>query len=55
MILDPICNYCKNYTKNLKCEAFPEGIPDVILVGDNDHNKPLSDQKNEIIFEGIND
>ena len=46
----PICNTCKNHINGLKCKAFDE-IPDSILFGDNDHSKPLSGQKNNIIFE----
>jgi hypothetical protein len=34
----------------LKCAAFPDGIPEVILLGKNNHSKPLKNQKNNIIF-----
>ena len=33
------------------CKAFPDGIPDEILSGDNDHSKPLPGQQNDIVFE----
>lgn len=46
----PICNQCKNYIDDLKCKAFTL-IPDEILVGDNDHSKPLPGQRNKITFE----
>lgn len=49
-----ICLKCKNYIKNGKCKAFEE-IPLEIINGDNDHSKPLPDQKNDIIFEPINE
>ena len=48
----PICNGCKNHIDGLKCKAF-EIIPDEILFGENDHSKPLPDQKNDIVFEPI--
>lgn len=34
-----------------ECEAFPDGIPNIILSGKNDHSKPLPGQKNNIVFE----
>ena len=39
--------------KTLKCPAFPYGIPEEILNGENDHTKPLWDQKHNIVFEPI--
>jgi len=35
------------------CDAFPmpDGIPDEITSGENEHSKPLSYQKNNIVFE----
>lgn len=47
----PICHDCKNYLGELKCAAFPEGIPEIILNGENDHSEPLKDQENDIVFE----
>jgi hypothetical protein len=29
----------------LKCKAFPEGIPDEILINGNKHNKPFKGDK----------
>ncbi|HEV8079563.1 MAG TPA: hypothetical protein VGP43_02540 [Chitinophagaceae bacterium] len=46
-----LCNICKNYLGDLKCQAFPQGIPEQILNGENNHTEPLSDQDNEIVFE----
>jgi len=50
----PICFNCKyyiGYENGLyKCEAF-ENIPDIILFGEDNHSKPLKDQKNNIVFE----
>ena len=35
------------------CEAFPDGIPDNILIGEFDHTKKHPDQDNNILFEPI--
>lgn len=66
MISEPRCftRRCKHYTGIIQdnedesterpaCEAFPNGIPDEIAYGDNEHLKPLPDQGNPIIFEAI--
>ena len=45
-----VCFNCKNLTLN-GCTAFPEGIPNEILSGENDHTKPLPEQGNDIVFE----
>ena len=45
------CLSCKNYIIDLKCLAFPESIPEEILLGENDHSKPILGQVNEIVFE----
>ena len=57
MLIIPQCyfNKCEHYlgTENKSepfdeskefncCEAFPEGIPDEIAYGDNDHTKPFN-------------
>ncbi len=39
----PSCNNCKHYFRDkpgATCAAFPDGIPDAILTGENDHRKP---------------
>jgi hypothetical protein len=46
-----LCNGCKNYLGLLICLAFPDGIPDEILTGGNDHSKPLPGQDNDIVYE----
>lgn len=33
------------------CKAFPEGIPDSIAYGSNDHLTIRKDQVNEVVFE----
>ena len=47
------CSNCKNYLFDLKCLAFTNGIPDKILLQDDDHSKPLPTQDNDIVFEPI--
>lgn len=49
----PICLSCSNYIGNFECSAFPDGIPDEIVTGENDHKTPLKDQKNPITFERL--
>lgn len=46
-----LCITCKNYIQETKCKAFAKGIPDDILLGFNNHSKPLPDQDNDIVFE----
>ena len=50
--VDVICDHCKHFNPFEKsgCDAF-EDIPDVILSGENKHDKPLPGQKNNIVFE----
>jgi len=52
--VDLICFNCKHFRIiEGGCNAFPDGIPEQIMSGMNDHSKPLKDQKNEIVFEPI--
>lgn len=46
-----LCNNCKHYWGIDKCFAFPDGIPNVILHGENQHTKPLDGQINDLGFE----
>ena len=46
----PPCFDCKHYLEELKCKAFPAGIPEEILDGKNDHKKPYHGD-NGILFE----
>ena len=39
------CIRCRRYKGELTCEAFPEKIPEEILVGLHDHTKPYGDEK----------
>jgi len=51
-----VCIYCKHLDQQIMdvpgcCEAFKDGIPIEIWMGDNRHLKPLPDQDNAIVFE----
>jgi len=54
---EPLCTKCIHWDKynwnEFSCQAFPKGIPDEILQGENDHTTPLPDQGNDIVFEPI--
>lgn len=42
VIYSPICCYCDHLADIVKktCPAFPDGIPDEIWIGINDHSQP---------------
>jgi hypothetical protein len=47
-----ICDLCRHsLIRHYTCRAFPDGIPEEILKGENRHSKPLPVQENDIIFE----
>jgi hypothetical protein len=47
-----VCFKCKNFRRfKGGCLAFPNGIPDEITSGQNEHSKPLKGQRNKIVFE----
>lgn len=51
--LNLICNNCKHFDVfGGGCKAFPENIPDEILM-ENKHDKPLPEQENNIVFEPV--
>lgn len=52
IIEQPICFQCKHFDiETSTCAAFPREIPEEILVGENNHRKPLPGQGNDIVFE----
>lgn len=54
--IELVCFSCKNFRRfEGGCNAFPDGIPDEITSGINEHKTPLKDQKNNIVFEPIPD
>lgn len=46
-----VCFSCKHFRITGGCDAFPDGIPDEITSGMNEHEKPLAEQGNDIVFE----
>ena len=55
MIPVPVCPLCKHYKDGTRsCRAFDK-IPDEIWMGENDHTKKHPKQKNNILFEKVND
>lgn len=47
-----ICNNCKHFRRlDGGCDAFPNGIPDEIVLGLNKHSEPLLFQENDIVFQ----
>lgn len=52
-VTETICDKCKHFNELTGgCNAF-NNIPNEILLGDNDHSKPLPNQDNDIVFEQI--
>jgi hypothetical protein len=49
----PVCNDCRWNFNDGTCRAFPQGIPEEILAGRNNHEFPLGRQRNNITFESI--
>ena len=52
MELSPVCIECKNYIKQGACKAF-KNIPSKIWSEGEEHSKPLPSQKNNIVFEPL--
>jgi hypothetical protein len=47
----PLCVICKHIGDGLDCKAFPKGIPEKILLGQDKHKKKLKNQKNDVVYE----
>jgi hypothetical protein len=52
-VVSVICNDCVHKIKSGFCKAFPDGVPDVIACGYNNHSEPLPGQDNDYVFEPI--
>jgi hypothetical protein len=46
------CGTCQHYRffKLINCEAFPKGIPEDIILGDNRHTEIIPGQTNEFVY-----
>lgn len=45
------CSDCKHFDLSIfSCKAFPEGIPDRFLSGDEVHDTPTDNQVGSIVF-----
>jgi len=53
--IDAICFSCIHFDEILGCPAFPDGIPEEILLGENDHSQIIKGQVGKFIFEPINE
>ena len=52
-VVSVICNDCVHKIKSGFCKAFPDGVPDVIRDGRNNHSESLPGQDNDYVFEHI--
>lgn len=46
------CINCKHFIEQTRCKAFEE-IPAEIITGKVKHSEPLTDQKNSIVYEPL--
>lgn len=48
-----LCINCKYYIEKCECKAFPNGILDIILSGESNHEFKLPNQEGDFIFKQI--
>jgi hypothetical protein len=53
MPINDQCFLCVHYWGDKSCFAFPNGIPNEIIVGDNMHTEPLPNQGNDLVFQQL--
>ena len=53
MPMSTYCATCKHYNKDLTCKAFPDGVPEKIITGLQEHNEPIAGQVGDFIHEPI--
>lgn len=51
-IIEAVCYSCRHLLQEGTCLAFPDGIPEDILSGVDDHRSPSFGQKNNLVFKG---
>lgn len=51
MPIGMLCPTCKHYQGDNRCPAFPDGIPDRILQGLQNHRKPIKGQVGNTVWE----
>lgn len=52
--MEPVqCGTCNNYIADLKCLAFPDGIPREIMTGEIVHNQIVPGQIGNYVHESI--
>lgn len=51
--VDLPCGTCVHYRffKQINCEAFPDGIPEDIILGTNRHTEVMPEQVNDFVYE----
>jgi hypothetical protein len=42
IVTGPVCMHCEHYRGGLACDAFPDRIPDLILLQGNKHTEPVA-------------
>ena len=47
------CSTCTHFRRfeKIACLAFPEGIPEEIIIGYNDHTAPVEGQVNDFLYD----
>lgn len=55
MVYTSLCTLCRNRfdKKKYTCLAFPDGIPDEILRGEDKHLNIAAGQKNKVVFQDM--